>query len=291
MANYFNEILDRCIDRINRGQSIDACLADYPDYAEQLEPLLRTMTQTQAVYSFVPSASAKMAARQRFDAVLEGLERKRSAKQSFFTRVFARPAVWATIATVLVLLIGGFFSLRSAFNPTGPVPTQVSPIPDPAGNFVFLISDEVNAIDDFKSLNVTISRVGLLPTGDSDDWVEFEPETNDVDLTLVPGDKTQEIWRGNIPTGRYGRVFVYVIDVRGVLKENGETVEIKLPSQKLHISKTFQVTADTVTSFTYDLTVLATGNAQSGIKYILQPQADQSGADSKPKENKGKGKL
>ncbi|GAJ00558.1 unnamed protein product, partial [marine sediment metagenome] len=47
-------------------------------------------------------------------------------------------------------------------------------------------------------------------------------------------------------------------------------------------------TADTVTSFTYDLTVVATGSPQSGIKYILKPQVDQSGADREP--NKGKAK-
>jgi hypothetical protein len=78
--------------------------------------------------------------------------------------------------------------------------------------------------------------------------------------------------------------------VRGILKETGEEVEIKLPSQKLHISKQFQVANDTVTSFTYDLTVIAVGNSQSGIKYILKPQVEQSGADQKPIENKGKSK-
>ena len=285
----FDEILDECIDRISRGQSVEACLADYPDYAEQLEPLLRTMSQTQAVYSFVPSASGKTAARQRFDAARKGLEQKRREKQSFFAGVFTRPAVWATVAAVLVLLIGGFFGLRSVLEPSGTVPTQVSPEPDPAGNFVFLISDDVNAIDDFESLNVSIEKIGLL-LGNTDGWIDFEPEINDVDLTMVKGDKTQEIWRGNIPEGQYNRVFVYITDVRGILKETGETVEIKLPSLKLHISKNFQVSVDTVTSFTYDLTVIATGNAQSGVNYILQPQADQSGADSKPKENRGKGK-
>ena len=44
-----------------------------------------------------------------------------------------------------------------------------------------------------------------------------------------------------------------------------------------------------MTSFTYDLTVVAAGNAQSGIKYILKPQVDQSGADHKPDEGKGRG--
>ena len=67
-------------------------------------------------------------------------------------------------------------------------------------------------------------------------------------------------------------------------------MEVKLPSHKLHISKSFQVTADTVTSFTYDLTVVAAGSPQSGIKYILKPQVDQSGAHHKPGKGKEKGK-
>jgi hypothetical protein len=162
-------------------------------------------------------------------------------------------------------------------------------VPDPEGNLVFLISDEVNAIADFESLNVSILKVGILSGGESVQWVEFEPEIAEVDLTLVQGDKTQEIWRGDVPEGQYTTVFIHVTDVSGVLKETGQTVDVKLPSQKLHMSKAFQVTADVVTSFTYDLTVVATGNAQSGIKYILKPQVGQSGADQKPKEAEGKG--
>jgi hypothetical protein len=50
-----------------------------------------------------------------------------------------------------------------------------------------------------------------------------------------------------------------------------------LPSQKLQISIPFQITAGSVTSFIYDLTVVSTGNQQSGIKYILKPQVGESG--------------
>ena len=297
MNNYLDEILDECIDRINRGQDVEACLAAYPDYAEQLEPLLRTMFQTQAVYSFVPSASAKREARQRFNTALDRLEQRRRERQSLFTRVFARPAVWVTAAAVLLLLIGGSFGLRSLFSPAGtgptqvdPGPTQVTPLPTPEGNFVFLISDDVNAIGDFESVKISISKISLLKSGDSDQLIEFKPEQGEVDLTLVQGDKTQEIWRGNIPEGEYKNVSIEVADVHGILKETGEEVEIKLPPQKLHVSKHFQVSTDKMTTFTYDLTVIAAGSPQSGIKYILKPQVDQSGAEQKPIESKGKGK-
>jgi hypothetical protein len=201
-----------------------------------------------------------------------------------------------TVAAVLLIALIGYFGLRPVLFPAGPIPqpgplpVTPSPQPSPEGNFVFLISDEVNAIGDFESLNVSISKIGLQLGGDSGQWVEFEPQVKDVDLTLVQGDETQEVWRGNVPEGQYAKVFINVADVRGVLKETGQTVDVKLPSQKLHISKQFQITADMVTSFTYDLTVVAAGSPQSGIKYILKPQIGQSGADSEAREGKGKGR-
>ncbi len=279
MTNNFNEILDKCIDRIDRGEGLKDCLADYPEHIEQLEPLLQAILQTKKLYSFVPSPTAKRAARQRFNSAFNELERRRQEKQPLWARVFARPVAWATVAAVIIILLVGYFGFRPMLYPTGPVP-------NPEGNFVFLISDDVNAIGDFDSLDVSISKIGLLPSGDSEQWVEFKPEIKQVDLTLVPGDKAQEIWRGNVPEGQYTKVFIHVTSVHGVLKESGETVEVKLPSQKLQISKSFQITADTVTSFTYDLTVVATGSPEGGIKYILKPQINESGADHKPSREK-----
>ena len=74
-------------------------------------------------------------------------------------------------------------------------------------------------------------------------------------------------------------MFIQVADVTGILKETGQTVEVILPSQKLQISISFQITAGSVISLTYDLTVVATGNQQSGIKYILKPQVGESGTE------------
>ncbi|MDD5081833.1 MAG: DUF4382 domain-containing protein [Dehalococcoidales bacterium] len=288
MKDNFDRILDECIDRISRGESIDACLADYPDYARQLEPLLQTMTQTQKAYAFKPTASAKQTARQRFDIAREKSEMP-AERRSPFWRMMTWSRVLATATIILLVVVAGYFGFRQfapSVGPTGP-----GPVADPRGNFVFLISDDVNAISDFTSVAVSISKIGLLPSGSSDDqWVEFEPEIDQVDLTLLPGEKTQEIWRGNIPEGQYDNTFIYVTDVRGILKETGQMVAIKLPGNKLHIAKPFQVTTDTITSFTYDLTVVSTGNPQSSEKYILKPQVNESGADHRPREAKSKGK-
>lgn len=305
----FEKILDDCIDRMNRGESLDSCLADYPDYAGQLKPLLQAMLASKEAYSYTPSPDVKRANRERFNTALEDLERKREERKQGFAWLQGWSRVWVTAAAVLIIAVISYFGIKPALTPgetviqpgpgdvtPGPQPSQtivsILPQPNPEGNFAFLISDDVNAIGDFESVNVSISKISLQKSGDSGQLVEFEPELSEVDLTLVQGDKTQEIWRGDIPEGEYNRISIEVSEVIGILKETGEEVEIKLPSQKLHISKSFNVRDGDLTAFTYDLTVVAAGNAQSGIKYILKPQVDQSGASQKPIDSKsGPGKA
>lgn len=303
MTDNFEKILDDCIDRINQGESLDSCLADYPDYAEQLLPSLQAMLRTKEAYSFVPSSNKKRVNKERFNAVLESLERKREDRKQWFAWLQGRSRVWVTVATVLIIAVIGYFGIYPLLTPgesvdetspgyvipdIQPSPTLVvvSPQPSPEGNFAFLISDDVNAIGDFESVIVSISKISLLKKGDSDQLIELEPELSEVDLTQVQGDKTQEIWRGDIPEGEYTKISIEVTEVIGILKETGDTIEIKLPSQKLHISKSFSVITDDLTTFTYDLTVVAAGSSQSGIRYILKPQVDQSGADYKPMGSK-----
>jgi len=264
MTEDFDRILDECIDRINRGDNLADCMSDYPAYSEKLKPLLQSMHNVQKTYTFTPSADAKRAARQRFHAALA--ERRQITPLLSFLGVIRRPAVWVTTA-VLVLAIVGTLVIRPVLNP----PTLV---PSPDGNFAFLISDEPNDIGDFESLNVTISRVGLQAAG-SVRRLEFTPETKTVDLTQLQGEQSQEIWRGNAPAGRYSQVYINVSEVKGKLESTGQIVDVKLPSSKLRISMPFEVAVDTVTSFTFDITVVATGN--NG-KYILKPQIGESGA-------------
>jgi len=314
MAKDLDRILDECIDRINLGEKLEDCLVSYPEYAAELEPLLRVMLDTQVAYTFAPSPVTKMAARERFNAALEELVRRRQERQPLFPLVVGWSKARVAVAAVLVVaVIIGYFGLRQMVVPVEPVPQPgplpevpapppVEPVPQPGSppiqpvpqlgptpivpspqpttpvNFVFLISDEVNAISDFHSLNVTISKIGLQQEGEADQWIELNPQGEVVDLTLVQGDKAQEIWWGYIPEGRYTKVFILVSNISGVLKETGKSVTVKLPSEKLQISRPFEVTSDSEVNFVYDITVVQAG--KSG-QYILKPQAGQSGADQR----------
>lgn len=282
MTDNFEQILDLCIDRINHGESPEVCLADYPDYAGQLKPLLNTVAKTKNVYAFTPSPEAKREARKRFYSALD-----KQKHPSFVEWFRSRPLALGTIASVIVVLLITFFALRATvfpINVPSNIPTTTIPGSAPTGNFVFLVSDDVNAISDFSSLSVTLEKVELMQSGSPGQWIEFVPETTEFDLSQLPGDKTQELWRGDIPEGTYSKEVIYVSQVQGILKSTGETLTIKLPSNKLQMSFTFEVSPDTVTSFTYDLTVIKTGNGKNS-KYILKPQADQSGSSQQPQQS------
>lgn len=163
------------------------------------------------------------------------------------------------------------------------------------GNFQLLVSDEANAINDFAHLYVTISSIGVHQTfttgnqtdNESDDsgrWSQFTPAVTEIDLKPLQGDNATALWSGNITPGKYDKVFIYISGVRGILAgaSGNQTVDIKLPSNKLQISKPFTVNADGTANFVYDITVIKTGNGT----YILKPQIAESGADKQYKEVK-----
>jgi len=181
-----------------------------------------------------------------------------------------------------------------------------------AGVVRFYISDEENAISEFRHLNVTISEVGLqqpgdaeaeendttpvdtetaAPTGEdatptdaetknetadeSDDWVEYDVDDRTFDLTQLQGATASLLDELETPEGSYSKVFVHVEEIDATL-ENGESANVKLPSEKLQINQEFTVEANDTVDFVFDITVKKAGN--SG-KYILTPVISESGPD------------
>jgi hypothetical protein len=190
------------------------------------------------------------------------------------------------IILVLVSLLAVGCKETPSLAPTpSPAPTP-APAPAPAtttgiDNFRLLISDDVNAIEDFEHLYVTITSVGVHQSGESGGWHILDPEPNPdgdnvtgIDLKPLVGQNALAIWSGTLPEGEYTKVFIYVESVQGILN-GGAELEIKLPSGKLQISKPFTI-GDDVVNFVYDITVIKTGKSD---KYILKPQIAQSGAD------------
>jgi hypothetical protein len=202
-----------------------------------------------------------------------------------------RGLILATIVALVALLATGCTGALSMPTPTSPTlaPSEAaamtSATTEEGVNFRLLISDENNDIGDFDELWVTITSVGVVQDGEEDELIEpflLDPSA-EVDLTKLTEENATEIWSGELEDGEYTKVFLYVDveDISWVPDEavTEEIVEVKLPSEKLQISKPFTISSDNddqVVNFVFDITVIKTG--KNG-KYILKPQLAQSGPD------------
>jgi len=111
---------------------------------------------------------------------------------------------------------------------------------------------------------------------DGDDgWKQYEINSSTVDLTQLQGANATQISNLTLQSGTYDKVFVYVSNVNGTLT-TGEQVNVKLPSNTLHLNQNFEVGPNSSVDFVFDITVFEAGN--SG-KYILKPVVSQSGTD------------
>ena len=200
------------------------------------------------------------------------------------TLTVASPGVSPTPTDTPGLAVTPTLALRPTAAPTS-APTKepsgtptAPPVETQPSNFRLMISDDRNAIGDFSRLLVTIDRVGLQQGGESGGWLELEvsEEDREVDLVEVLDDAAVEIIRAQIPPGKYSKVFVHVDDVTGEL-ESGTTTSVKLPSSKLQIIGPFEVHTGSLTTFVFDISVVAAGTEKKGIKYILKPVISQSG--------------
>jgi uncharacterized GH25 family protein len=185
-----------------------------------------------------------------------------------------RQALHAIVVASIVLLAGCAGGIANSPTPdTGQ--TDSAPATD-AGTVAFYISDEENAIDDFRHLNVTVTRVGFeRASADGGGWVEREVDNETVDLTELKGPNATLVDEYNVPNGTYSKVFIHVDEVNATL-QNGQQVRVKLPSEKLQIQKEFTVENGSEANFVFDIAVHKAGN--SG-KYILKPVISESGTD------------
>ncbi|WP_367176831.1 DUF4382 domain-containing protein [Haloarcula rubripromontorii] len=175
------------------------------------------------------------------------------------------------------------------------------------GAFRLLISDQPAAIGDFDSLNVSFSRARIFraseetedtatetatadPTGTATaDSTEAETPDDDadedadggfvvrdldgatVDLTEVVGDRAIGVLDGELEAGRYSKIELYAESVEGVV--DGESVDVKIPSEKLQLTKPFEVVAGESVEFVFDINVVKKGNGG----YNLLPVISESG--------------
>ncbi len=133
----FDDILNECIERIIKGESVESCLETYPANATELEPLLRTAEDTLKAAAITPRPEFRQQAGNEFQAALLNLKPQKSG----FFRWQAR---WVTVvsAVIVILLAGG-----------GTVAASSNSLPDEPLYVVKLVTENIR-------LALTTSELG-----------------------------------------------------------------------------------------------------------------------------------
>lgn len=135
------DILNECLERIFKGESIEACLNAYPEQASKLEPLLKTslvlMRKSAAIR---PDAEYKARAQYQLQAMFYA-KHERVEKRA---RIPVWHRKWAVaMTTVLVVLLAGI----------GTVAASASALPDDALYPVKLAAEQVRVTLAFSDVD------------------------------------------------------------------------------------------------------------------------------------------
>jgi hypothetical protein len=107
-AKEFDNILDDCLEQLlDKSQTLEQCLARYPEQATALKPLLETALLVKETSAIYPDPEFRTRARYQFHAALREMPAK---------RLFLWPR-WATaVAAVVILLLAGGGTVAAARN-------------------------------------------------------------------------------------------------------------------------------------------------------------------------------
>jgi hypothetical protein len=133
------EALAECLASLDKGGSIEWCLARYPGLASELEPLLRTVLGLRQAYDVGPRPAFQRAARQRFLAMASRRGRRPLAVAAPPRRFgFGWRWVPAALGTAALVVFVAWATVLALGRGGGSTPNghmtvlQISPTPTPA---------------------------------------------------------------------------------------------------------------------------------------------------------------
>ncbi|UCC60965.1 MAG: hypothetical protein JSV02_03865 [Dehalococcoidia bacterium] len=116
MTERFKDILDDCLDRVTkRGDTIEQCLEIYPEWADELEPLLRIAVSVKAATSFRARPEFQISTKSKIMSAIAARREEQEIKGSSLWVSFQRRWVVA-VSLILVLLITGAGTVGASMN-------------------------------------------------------------------------------------------------------------------------------------------------------------------------------
>jgi hypothetical protein len=116
MSQQFNDALNDCLERISQGESLQACLSDYPNYSDELGPLVQVaMTTMDVSRKIVPSPQSKDRNFQQFMQAVQ-IAQTRPQKRSWFSFGWfplAKPIAISLVALAVLVMGAGVTTAAS----------------------------------------------------------------------------------------------------------------------------------------------------------------------------------
>ncbi|MFC1848291.1 DUF5667 domain-containing protein [Chloroflexota bacterium] len=108
MKRSFEDILDACLERITkRGDTIERCLESYPEWADDLEPLLRAAASVKDAASLEASPGFKKSAKSRLMSAVAEKRGEETGRGMFRRWGMQRHWVVAISLVIAILIMGG----------------------------------------------------------------------------------------------------------------------------------------------------------------------------------------
>jgi uncharacterized membrane protein YgcG len=112
----FEALLEEAISRLERGGTVEDCLARYPEYAGRLEPLLRmaAFSMRTLAYTEMASEAALVAGKQRFLVAAQGKPAPQTRRSLSLFPLQMRGLVTAALVVLILVVVGGGLVVASA---------------------------------------------------------------------------------------------------------------------------------------------------------------------------------
>jgi hypothetical protein len=113
----FDNVLNLCLDRILKGETVERCLQSYPEMAQELEPLLRTAVAAKVASEVQPREEFKARAHYEFQSALREMETNKSHRSWFSGWRLQWQSGWAiALVAILIVIIGGGGTVLASSN-------------------------------------------------------------------------------------------------------------------------------------------------------------------------------
>jgi hypothetical protein len=183
-ANEFENILNECLDRIIKGETIESCLKLYPKYTDDLERLLKTAFEVHRAALVKPRADFRQRAANEFQEAIRNLPVKKSGVG------FKWQVRWvAPVAIVVVLLAGGGGTVAAATNALPDSPLYGVKMATESVQLAFKFSDQSKTELYARFVDYRVEEIVAMAEAGNYDLIAQVTERMNVQLLAMAGEE------------------------------------------------------------------------------------------------------